>query len=307
MIPLNKEELIQSLNTIASDKWYLIDTSNVTDMSNLFEKSTIHDFDFLQHWDTSNVTNMNYMFKKCYGLTHLPSINTSNVTSMQYMFELCTNLTSLHSFDASNVVSTRGMFSKCRSLIFVPDLNFSEKLLYIESMFDCCSSLRAIRSVIPKEIIQPFTFNKCKELFCTTATTMMPKVSYYSSYPHYNRHNAETIDLTSWYDDNERIALNEMVMKSGKYHPQYYHQKMLPMNTLFKELLSIVKDIHLLNCKLDNLSVTPASIDISATENTISCMTTYIGIASEKYMCMIECRERLLETKDILRRRIETI
>ena len=71
--------------------------------------------------DTSNVTNMNNMF---YGYSFLTSLdlssfNTSNVTSMSSMFYGCKALTSLDlsSFNTSNVTKIDNIFSECSSLI----------------------------------------------------------------------------------------------------------------------------------------------------------------------------------------------
>lgn len=43
--------------------------------------------------DTSNVTNMSSMFNNCTSLTEVPQLNTSNVTNMRYMFSSCNKLT----------------------------------------------------------------------------------------------------------------------------------------------------------------------------------------------------------------------
>ena len=42
-----------------------INTSNITDMSELFLNSTRKDFSGIEKWDTSNVENMSYMFYEC--------------------------------------------------------------------------------------------------------------------------------------------------------------------------------------------------------------------------------------------------
>ncbi|WP_080896251.1 BspA family leucine-rich repeat surface protein [Photobacterium angustum] len=62
-----------------------IDTSNVTDMKNMFENAVSFNQD-ISSWDTSNVTNMHSMF---YGATYfdgdISNWNVSNVTDMSYM------------------------------------------------------------------------------------------------------------------------------------------------------------------------------------------------------------------------------
>ena len=73
-----------------SDGTSLLDTSNVTDMSNMF--SSCKNLINIPLLDTSNVTNMQNMFIYCKNLTTVPNFNTSKVTDMYYMFNSCNNL-----------------------------------------------------------------------------------------------------------------------------------------------------------------------------------------------------------------------
>ena len=65
-----------------------IDTSNITDMSNLFEY-----IDFngdISNWDVSNVTDMHNMFDGCKSFNQdISDWNVSNVTDMFNMFGGC--------------------------------------------------------------------------------------------------------------------------------------------------------------------------------------------------------------------------
>jgi surface protein len=68
-----------------------IDTSSVTNMSNMFYScSSLTAIPLL---DTSGVTNMSKMFNYCSSLTAIPLLDTSSVTSMSYMFDYCSSLT----------------------------------------------------------------------------------------------------------------------------------------------------------------------------------------------------------------------
>ena len=71
-----------------------IDTSNVTNMNDIFNDCRALTSLDLSGWDTSNVTNMNYMFYGCGALTSLDvsKWNTSNVTNMYNMFRDCSAL-----------------------------------------------------------------------------------------------------------------------------------------------------------------------------------------------------------------------
>ena len=97
-----------------------VDTSNVTNMSNMFEGCwSLTSLD-LSGWNTSNVTNMNYMFHDCSILTSLDlsAFNTSKVTNMEYMFGSCGSLTSLDmsGWDTSKVTEMSDIFHGCSSL-----------------------------------------------------------------------------------------------------------------------------------------------------------------------------------------------
>jgi surface protein len=62
-----------------------INTSNVTDMSNMFYESQFNGD--ISNWDTSNVTNMNLMFAYSKFNGDISNWDTSNVTNMYRMFD----------------------------------------------------------------------------------------------------------------------------------------------------------------------------------------------------------------------------
>ena len=70
--------------------------------------------------NTSNVTDMSSMFNNCSGLKSLDlsGWNTSNVTSMNQMFYYCNKLETLDlsGWDTSNVTDMNGMFNSCLKL-----------------------------------------------------------------------------------------------------------------------------------------------------------------------------------------------
>lgn len=99
-----------------------LDTSNVTDMSNMFYDCGFTGLD-VSSFDTSKVTDMHGMFADCYLLSELDlsGFDTSNVTNMRGMFQGCRSLTSmdLSGFNTSNVTDMGLMFDECRSLVSV--------------------------------------------------------------------------------------------------------------------------------------------------------------------------------------------
>ena len=92
------------------------------DLDNSFYKFNRNNFTNLifKDVDTSNVTDMNNVFNSCSALTSLDvsKWNTSNVTNMKNMFYSCNALTSLDvsKFDTSNVTNMSGMFYGCIAL-----------------------------------------------------------------------------------------------------------------------------------------------------------------------------------------------
>ncbi|WP_028329731.1 BspA family leucine-rich repeat surface protein [Brachyspira alvinipulli] len=120
--PTTKEELKRLVFTNNGIKLGDIDTSLITDMSDLFNKSERKDFDGIEEWDTSNVENMAYMFAYMdynvlgqYSMTefnsNLNNWNVSKVKNMIYMFACCTYFNQpLNKWDVSNVENMSGMF-----------------------------------------------------------------------------------------------------------------------------------------------------------------------------------------------------
>ena len=96
------------------------DTSNVTDMSDMFcECGNLSSVD-VSSFDTSNVTNMHWMFGWCHKLTSIDvsSFDTSKVKDFRRMFTCCENLASIDvtGFDTSSAEKTFQMFYGCDKL-----------------------------------------------------------------------------------------------------------------------------------------------------------------------------------------------
>ena len=118
-----------------------IDTSNVTDMSSMFDGCL--NLKTVPAFDTSNVTNMNSMFSGCTNIKTVQEFDTINVTTMRYMFSSCTFLTSVPLFDTRNVTDMYAMFSYCSELKSVPLFDTSSST-NLGSMFNGCKSLKTI-------------------------------------------------------------------------------------------------------------------------------------------------------------------
>ena len=114
--PETKKELQELVD---DPKVYLgdIDTSQITDMSDLFAFSNRTDFSGIEKWNTSNVTDMGNMFEECTNFNQpLNNWDVSNVTSMRAMFANCVDFNQdISSWDVANVTDMSGMFAICTS------------------------------------------------------------------------------------------------------------------------------------------------------------------------------------------------
>lgn len=117
------------------------DTSNVTDMRNMFSYgSKLSSIPLL---NTSNVTSMSKMCFNCRALTSIPQFDTSKVVDMGNMLGLCVKLTTVPLLDTSKAISLRSMFYGCSALTTVPALDVSN-VTDMGEIFLSCSSLKSI-------------------------------------------------------------------------------------------------------------------------------------------------------------------
>lgn len=105
-----------------------LDTSEVTDMSEMFYACTSLENINMTTFSTSNVKYMSDMFHACYSLTELDlsSFNTSKVTDMSNMFVDCHELSYLNAetFSFSNDPDVSDMFWNCYKLSTTLYINF---------------------------------------------------------------------------------------------------------------------------------------------------------------------------------------
>lgn len=101
------------------------------------EYASFRDYDgakiTLSGLNTTNITNMQNMFSNCSYITSLnvSDFNTSKVTNMYRMFAACNNLTSLNisNFNGHLVTDIRSMFSGCNKLTRINMANFNATVL----------------------------------------------------------------------------------------------------------------------------------------------------------------------------------
>ena len=131
-----------------------LNTSEVTDMGEMFRECELLTNLDLTRFNTENVTDMNSMFRGCANLKHLNVswFNTWQVEDMSHMFEGCSSLTDItfftllnHTFLTGYVSDMSYMFYGCSSL---KELDISElQTGLVENMsymFCGCSSLKSL-------------------------------------------------------------------------------------------------------------------------------------------------------------------
>ena len=146
-------------------------TSNVTDMSSMFEGCQIKDNLDLSGFNTEKVTSMSSLFQNCTATDIcLTSFNTSNVTNMSSMFSGCSKLTSLDltKFNTEKVQNNYSMFKDCSSLTSLILGNFYVGFsTNLSAMFQGCSALTSVdlsKFNTANVIDMQYMFDGCKSL-----------------------------------------------------------------------------------------------------------------------------------------------
>ena len=173
--PETKKELIKNIvEVFNSGKTNLncIDTSKITDMSNLFDsgnynksldnidisKWNVSNVKYMQfmfdgyekfncdlsNWDVSKVENMKGIFSWCKNFNcDLSKWDVSNVTNMDFMFDNCNKFDcDLSKWNVSNVLNMISMFANCISFKGKGLENWNvSKVKHMHYMFNGCTSL----------------------------------------------------------------------------------------------------------------------------------------------------------------------
>ncbi|EJU4176932.1 BspA family leucine-rich repeat surface protein [Listeria monocytogenes] len=115
-----------------------LDTSNVTDMSYMFDGSDSTSID-VSSFDTSSVTNMTFMFYSSAAASiDVSNFDTSSVTNMYCMFRFCDVATSIDvsNFNTSNVTNMGSMFSYASAATSIDVSKFdTSKVTNMNGMF----------------------------------------------------------------------------------------------------------------------------------------------------------------------------
>ncbi len=149
-LPVNSHQIFARLNHLTSfEGTENINTSKVTDMSNMFHGDILLENIDLSSWDTSNVIFMQSLFDNCQNIKtiNLKGFDTSKVINMQAMFYACYELTDLDisTFNTENVTNMFWMFYHT-SLTSLDLSHFdTSKVTNMEGMFRSNFKLKSLK------------------------------------------------------------------------------------------------------------------------------------------------------------------
>ena len=202
-----------------------IDTSNVTDMSYLFDEMRSFTGN-VSEWDVSNVTDMGNMFGSTNFNGDLSKWDVSNVTNMDSMFEFSLFNGDISNWDVSNVTDMSYMFMESQFNGDISKWNVSnvEEMTYMfyKSQFNGDISKWNVSNVINmKRMFMGSEFNNDISKWDVSNVTNMD--SMFDKTPFNN-------DISNW-NINSKCKTNNM-FKSCPIKNEY-EPKMLRMNEAF--------------------------------------------------------------------------
>ena len=207
----NASGLFSGYNQTSSLDLTNLDTSNVTDMSWMFENTSATSIKGLDNFNTSKVTNMIGMFDNSKATTlDLSSFNTSNVTDMSHMFwnSQATTL-DLSNFDTSKVTDMTRMFSYSQATTLNLSSFDTSKVTDMSYMFFCSKgtalNLSSFDTSKVTDMSLMFSYSQATTLdlsnFDTSKVTNMTRMFSYSQ--------ATTLDLSN-FDTSNVTDLRQM-------------------------------------------------------------------------------------------------
>lgn len=130
-----------SLRTNETEIPFDIDSSEVTDFSNMFNRCS--NLTSIPYLDTSKGTSFSNMFYNCNNLTTVQQIDSSECTNFSYMFAYCTNLAEVPLLDTSKGTNFNCMLGYCSKLTSIPQLDTSNGTNF-STMFNGCDNITTI-------------------------------------------------------------------------------------------------------------------------------------------------------------------
>ena len=184
----------------------IFNTSNVINMSGMFEYCNNLTTLDVSNFNTSNVTDMSGIFRACNSLTTLDvsNFNTSKVTYMFRMFNGCNNLTTLDvsKWDTSKVTNMDGMFWVCNSLTTLDVSNWNtSNVTDMGNMFSYCNNLTTldVSNWDTSNVINMYSmFNDCNKLTTLDVSNFNTSKVTNMAYMFENCNKLTTLDVSNF-------------------------------------------------------------------------------------------------------------
>ena len=160
------------------------DTSEVTNMSYMYQWCKATNFPQL---NMSKVTNVSYMFYKCKNIVTAPILNLSDAQNCESIFRDCENLTTCEISDFSNATNINGLFASCRKLKNIASNLTTPKVTDTGSMFYECNALTTVPEMNTSNVTTMIKmFYSCYKLvtvplYDTSKVTNMQEMFYFNN------------------------------------------------------------------------------------------------------------------------------
>jgi surface protein len=240
--PKNRRELVDIILDITEKNknnkvidLNCIDTSEITNMSGLFEDSPyVYD---VSKWNVSNCEDFSQMFSNCKNIKNLDLSTwklstTCNHIEMFGMFNGCENLETVEGLDNWNtkkVSRISRMFSGCHNLkeIYINTWDTS-RMTQCEAVFSECENLKTIGDISRWDTANVFwmgeMFYKCKSLKSIGDISNWKFTRFTDiSYMFYECSSLTGLgDLNKWNIDKDKTAVTRMFAKTKIQKPDWY-------------------------------------------------------------------------------------
>ncbi|MBS9336753.1 BspA family leucine-rich repeat surface protein, partial [Fructobacillus papyrifericola] len=211
-----------------------LDTSNVTNMRNMFANSDVENLD-VSNWDTSKVTDMSQLFYvakiKQFDVSNW---NTSNVTNMASMFsDSEAQYLDVSDWDTSKVTDMEGMFPSSKIKTLDVSKWDTSNVTNMSSMFS--------DSDIENLDVSHWDVSKVEDMVCMFQRTIVPTIDVSQWHPSsikqmafiFAETNVTTLDLTNF--DTSNLAVDYSASVEQMFQGSKVNTLTLGPKTIFRD------------------------------------------------------------------------
>ncbi len=258
-----------------------LNTSQVTNMTSMFDLcENLTKLD-VSHFDTRNVTNMCQMFSRCEKVTYLDvsKFNTSKVVNMMNMFGGCASLENIdvRGFDVSNVTNMSGMFTGCKKISTLDISKFDTRnVTSMSNMFSACESLKDLNvSSFNTSNVTDMSgmFSECRSLTNLDVSSLNTSKVTSMKYIFYLCDNLTTLDISCFNTSNVTSMAEmfhycdklETLILGKEFNTDKCNDQLFPYHLYNLQTISFTGDLPRLNentFKTCGNSVYPVTLNV---------------------------------------------